>query len=52
MISLHAASFEATNSIQEPELIHPVTKPTHVSGTAWNHTVPALTIEVIDVPLK
>lgn len=52
MNSLHANTFEATNSITNPNLIHPVTSTPKVTGAHWNHTVPALTIEVIDVPLK
>ena len=49
MISLHGATFEATNSIQDPDTIHPVESTVSVGGTNWNHTVPALTIEVIDL---
>jgi len=52
MTSLHAGSFEATNSIQDPNLIHPVDSTVSVSGGAWKHTVPALTIEVLDIPLR
>jgi alpha-N-arabinofuranosidase len=51
MNSLHAATFQATNSIVEPALIHPVETTVHVSAAEWHHTVPALAIEVIDVPL-
>ena len=52
MNSLHAESYEATNSVQHPDFIHPVTTTVKVSRGAWQHTVPALTIEVIDVPLR
>jgi alpha-N-arabinofuranosidase len=52
MISLHGATFEATNSLADPNFIHPVDAPVHVSGGNWKHTVPALTIEVLDIPLR
>ncbi len=52
MDSLHAATFEATNSITEPDLIHPTQATLPVNGSIWNHTVPALTIEVIDIPMQ
>ncbi len=48
--SLHAATFEATNSIANPEAIQPKATAISVSGGHWSHTVPALTIEVIDLP--
>ena len=48
--SLHAPTFEATNSIADPEAIHPVESAVSVPGSNWTHTVPALTIEVIDLP--
>jgi hypothetical protein len=51
-MSLHGATYEATNSLRQPELIHPVASTVKVTGSPWAHTVPALTIEVIDVPLK
>jgi alpha-L-arabinofuranosidase len=47
--SLHGATFEATNSMREPENIHPVESTVAVAGREWKHTVPALTIEVVDV---
>ena len=50
--TLHAATYEATNSITEPNVIHPVESTLKLSGERWNHAVPALTIEVIDVPLR
>ncbi len=49
--SLHAATYAATNSITAPDLIHPVPTRAAVPGPHWHHTVPALTIEVIDIPL-
>jgi alpha-N-arabinofuranosidase len=49
MWSLHGGSFEATNSITEPEKIVPVMSHVVLGKT---HTVPAYTIEVLDVPLQ
>ncbi len=49
--SLHAGSRWATNSIEHPEAIKPVT-----TSTTWKpstaYTVPGNTIQVIDIPLK
>jgi alpha-N-arabinofuranosidase len=50
--SLHAESFEATNSITDPNFIHPVESTLKLSEDVWRHPVPALTIEVIDIPLQ
>jgi alpha-L-arabinofuranosidase len=50
--SLHAATYEATNTLNDPNLIHPVDATVRVSGADWKHTVPALTIEVVDLPLR
>jgi alpha-L-arabinofuranosidase len=50
--SLHANSYEATNSITNPDFIHPVTSSAKVSGANWKHTVHPLTIEVIDLKLQ
>jgi len=50
LTSLHAATFEATNSMGDPEAIHPVESSVSVSGGQWMHSVPALSIEVIDLP--
>ena len=52
MTSLHAASFDATNSITDPEFIHPVTSSIAMDGDHWKHTVPALTIEVMDIAMQ
>jgi alpha-N-arabinofuranosidase len=52
LYSLHAASYEATNSLSNPELIKPVESKVRVTGSTLRHTVPALTIEVLDIPLK
>jgi alpha-N-arabinofuranosidase len=48
--SLHGATFTATNSIDAPEEIHPIESAVSIPGSPWTHTVPALTIEVIDLP--
>jgi len=48
--SLHGATFDATNSIYDPDEIRPIESTASVSGSDWKHTVPALSIEVIDVP--
>jgi alpha-N-arabinofuranosidase len=50
--SLHGASYEATNSITEPEFIKPVEGTLRFTGKEMKETLPALTIEVVDVPLK
>ena len=49
MYSLHGASFQETNSITEPERIHPLESTVRIAGATWQHTVPAFTIEVVDV---
>ena len=51
MTTLHADTFEATNTITDPNFIHPVTSSPRVTGPIWQHTVPPLTIEVIDIPI-
>jgi alpha-L-arabinofuranosidase len=48
--SLHGATFEATNTIDNPEAIHPIESTAPISGGRWAHTVPPLSIEVIDLP--
>ncbi len=50
--TLHAATFAATNSIDRPEFIHPVSSTVNLHKGAQPYTVPALTIEVLDVPLQ
>ena len=50
--SLHAASFEATNSITEPEMIHPVNGTARFAGTKLERTLMPYTIEVVEVPLR
>lgn len=50
--SLHAPTYEATNAITDPDAILPVERTEPVPGADWSHSVPPLTIEVIDIPLK
>jgi alpha-N-arabinofuranosidase len=49
--TLHASSRWATNTIEQPEALKPIT-----SSTTWKanlaYTVPGNTIQVIDIPLK
>jgi alpha-L-arabinofuranosidase len=52
MTSLHAATYEATNSISDPEAIHPVESAVSIPSGLWTHTIAALTIEVLEVPLR
>ena len=52
MISLHAATFEATNLITAPTAIHPVDSVLRFTGAELKHTVPAYTIEVVDVAVE
>lgn len=48
---LHAASFEATNSITDPERIHPVKGEAQFTGTKLQRTLAPYTIEVMEIPL-
>jgi len=52
IVSLHGASYEATNSLQQPNLIVPKTTKAQIPAGSWQHVVPALTIQVIDIPLR
>ncbi len=52
IISLHGATFQATNTITDPVAIHPVESALRFTGAVVRHTVPAYTIEVVDVVLK
>jgi alpha-L-arabinofuranosidase len=52
MVSLHGATFEATNSISAPLEIKPVESVVRFTGAKMRHAVPALTIEVVDVDLR
>lgn len=48
--SLHGATYEATNSLSNPDAIHPLTSTIVIAGGHSTHSVPALSIEVIDLP--
>lgn len=50
--TLHAETFEATNTLTDPNFIHPTTSTAKVNGPTWQHTVPPLTIEIIDLPTR
>ena len=50
--SLHAGSYEATNTITEQGVVHPLLSSAQVSGSSWSYTVPALTIQVVDISMK
>ena len=50
--SLHAASFEATNSITSPKAIQPVASTLPFQGHEFTEVVPQFTIQVIDIPLR
>jgi len=50
--SLHAASWWATNSMAEPDAIHPIASKLAILGEKQEHRVAANTIEVLDIPLK
>ncbi len=52
MQSLHGATFQATNSSDRPEAIHPVASSARLHGGQQSYTVPALTIQVLDIPLQ
>ncbi len=52
MYSLHAATRFATNSIDHPDAIKPITSKVRSSGSAWAHTVPPNAIEVLDITFR
>jgi alpha-N-arabinofuranosidase len=52
LTSLHAATYESTNSLIDPEQIVPSKTTEGIPAGAWHHTVPALTIQVIDIPTR
>ncbi len=52
LTSMHGASYQATNTMAEPDAIHPVESSASVTDGVWMHTTPALTIEVLDIPLR
>ena len=49
LFSLHATTWNDTNSITDPVHIRPVGSTLPVSSGEWSHTVPPNTIEVIDI---
>ena len=48
--TLHASTYDATNTLHNPDTIHPVSSTATIPGSHWNHTLPPFTIEVIDIP--
>ncbi len=52
VISLHAKTYESTNSLADPNQIVPRTSSEAIATGPWKHTVPALTIQVIDIPTR
>jgi alpha-L-arabinofuranosidase len=52
IISLHASTSEATNSIADPNRILPRDTKERIEAKPWKHTVPALTIQVVDIPTE
>ena len=52
VIALHGATFQATNTITDPTAIHPVDSTLRFAGATLKHTVPAYTIEVVDIAVK
>lgn len=50
--TLHGASYQATNTIDNPEFIHPARSTIRVRGPEMQHTVAPMTIQVIDIPLR
>jgi alpha-N-arabinofuranosidase len=49
--TLHGGSYDATNSITDPTAIAPKQSTEAIPASTWKHNVPALTIQVIDIPL-
>lgn len=52
MYSLHAATRFATNSIDHPDAIKPVTSKIKSSSGTLPHTMPPNSIEVLDIPVR
>ena len=50
--SLHGSTYEVTNSMTDPDRITPKMSSEAVPTGSWRHTVPALTIQVIDLLLQ
>ena len=49
--SLHAPTYEATDTMADPSLIMPRNSLLRIPTGPMNYTVPALTIQVIDIPV-
>jgi alpha-N-arabinofuranosidase len=52
VVSLHGATFEATNTITRPSAIMPAESTVQFTGAEMKQTLPALTIEVVDVAMQ
>jgi len=52
VFSLHATTWNDTNSITDPTHIRPVVSTVPISGAEWSHEIPANSIEVVDLPLR
>ena len=50
--SLHAATFQATNSITDPDAIRPVSSSAKLHTGQQSYIIPALTIQVLDVSMQ
>jgi len=48
LVSLHANDTQETNSIEDPTRIVPVESPVHDVSASFHHTVPGLSIQVIE----
>lgn len=49
IVTLHAGSYEATNTTTEPDNIRPVASTAPIAGARWVHAVPAYSVQVVDV---
>jgi alpha-L-arabinofuranosidase len=52
LFSLHATTWNDTNSITDPTHIRPVVSTVPISGAEWSHEIPANSIEVVDLPSR
>ena len=50
LFSLHATTWNDTNSTADPTHIRPIASTIAIPGGEWSHEIPANTIEVIDLP--
>jgi alpha-N-arabinofuranosidase len=50
--TLHAATRWATNTIDDPDAIHPIPGKVELPGSVWKHTLAGNSIEVLDIPLQ